>query len=183
MGQEESGVTNSGPQRLISKVPTMTSAERADCASLPRGSLLYVQTMNRRYWIPCLAGTAVRIAGHPEYCPTPAAGHVLESGLLERGKRFRFLLQDCRSVTTSRVVRVRVQQSKYSSAIHWRLSRIRATLVLRAKTAHRSVNQSSLWNEVRKRHSWPVSVAFPESGPLQSGSTLAQWSVTPHTKI
>ena len=49
---------------------------------------------------------------------SPTAGHVLESRLVERGKRFRFLLQDCRPVTTSHVARVRVQQPKYSSAIH-----------------------------------------------------------------
>ena len=99
-------------------MPRMTSAERIEFASLPRGSLVYVQTKNRHYWIRCLGGGAIRIAGHPEYCPTPAAGHVLESGLVERGKRFRFLLQDCRSVTTSRVVRVRVQQPNNSSSIH-----------------------------------------------------------------
>ena len=96
---------------------TMTSAERVDCASLPRGSLLYVQTKNRYYWIQCLGGTEIRIVGHPEYCPTPASGHVLECGLIERGKRLRFLLQNCRPVTTSLVVRVHVQQPKYSSSI------------------------------------------------------------------
>jgi hypothetical protein len=96
----------------------MTSVQRVDCASLPRGSLLYVQTKNRHYWIQCLGGTAIRIVGHPEYCPTLAAGRVFESGLVERGKRFRFLLHDCRPVTTSLVVRVGVQQSKYSSSIH-----------------------------------------------------------------
>jgi hypothetical protein len=99
-------------------MPAMTSAERVDCASLPRGSLLYVQTRNRHYWIQCLGGTAIRIAGHPEYCPTPAAGYVLECGLIERGKHLRFLLQNCRPVTTSCVVRVRVQQPKHSSSIH-----------------------------------------------------------------
>jgi len=96
----------------------MTSAELVDCASLPRGSLLYVQTKNRQYWIECLGGTAIRIAGHPEYCPTPAAGHILESGLIERGKHLRFLLHDYRPVTTSRVVRVRIQRPKCSSSIH-----------------------------------------------------------------
>ena len=99
-------------------MPRMTSAERIEFASLPRGSLVYVQTKNRHYWIRCLGGGAIRIAGHPEYCPTPAAARVFESGLVERGKRFRFLLHDCRPVTTSLVVRVGVQQSKYSSSIH-----------------------------------------------------------------
>ena len=65
----------------------------------------------------CLGGTAIRIAGHPEYCPTAAPGRVFDSGLVERGMRFRFLLHDCRPVTTSRVVRVGVQQPKYPSSI------------------------------------------------------------------
>jgi hypothetical protein len=96
----------------------MTSAKRVDCASLPRGSLLYVQTKNRHYWIQCLGGTAIRIAGHPEYCPTPAVGRVFELGLVERGKRFRFLLHDYRPITTSHVVRVGVQQPRHSTSIH-----------------------------------------------------------------
>ena len=75
-------------------MPRMTSAERIEFASLPRGSLVYVQTKNRHYWIRCLGGGAIRIAGHPEYCPTPAAARVFESGLVERGERFRFLLHE-----------------------------------------------------------------------------------------
>src|SRR5262249_11001260 len=99
-------------------MPSMTSAELVDCASLPRGSMLDVETKNRHYWIECLGGNAIRISGHPEYCPTPAAGHVLESGLIERGKHLYFFIEDCRPVTTSRVVRIRVQSPKQSSAIH-----------------------------------------------------------------
>ena len=99
-------------------MPRMTSAERIEFASLPRGSLVYVQTKNRHYWIRCLGGGAIRIAGHPEYCPTPAAARVFESGLVERGKRFRFLLHNCRPVATSRVVRVGVEQRKHSSSMH-----------------------------------------------------------------
>jgi hypothetical protein len=48
--------------------------------------MLYVQTKNRRYCIQCLGGTAIRIAGHPKYCPTPAVGRVFELGLVERGR-------------------------------------------------------------------------------------------------
>jgi hypothetical protein len=43
-------------------MPRMTSAERIEFASLPRGSLVYVQTKNRHYWIRCLGGGAIRIA-------------------------------------------------------------------------------------------------------------------------
>jgi hypothetical protein len=51
----------------------MISAEFIDCADLPPGSLLEVETKNRHYQIECLGGSAIRISGHPEYCPTPAA--------------------------------------------------------------------------------------------------------------
>jgi hypothetical protein len=96
----------------------MTSAELIDCAGLPPGSLLEVETQNRHYQIECLGGSAIRISGHPEFCPTPAIGHFLESGLIERGKHLHFLLEDCRPVTTSCVVRVRVQRRKHHSTIH-----------------------------------------------------------------
>ena len=97
---------------------SMISAEFADCAGLPPGSLLDVETKNRHYQIECLGGNAILISGHPEYCPTPAAGRVLESGLIERGKHLRVLLHDCRPVTTSRVVRVRVQRPEHPSSNH-----------------------------------------------------------------
>ena len=55
-GREGSGVTNGQPMASYTQGgPAMTSAERVDCASLRRGSLLYVQTRNRHYWIQCLA--------------------------------------------------------------------------------------------------------------------------------
>ena len=95
----------------------MTSSEFVNCAGLPPGSLLDVETKNRHYLIECLGGTAIRISGHPEYCPTPVAGCVLESGLIERGHHLHLLLEN-RPVTTSRVLRVRVQQAKHLSTIH-----------------------------------------------------------------
>jgi hypothetical protein len=49
----------------------MTSAELVDCNNLPPGSILTVETRNREYLIECLGGSAIRISGHPEYCPTP----------------------------------------------------------------------------------------------------------------
>src|ERR1041385_5754784 len=98
----------------------MTSAELVDCRNLPPGSLLDVETKNRHYQIECLGGNEVRISGHPELCPTPVdwelqgsadkAG-VLEPGLIGRGRYLKFLVDDRRPVTTSRVLRLRVQES------------------------------------------------------------------------
>ena len=96
----------------------MTSAEFVDCTGLPAGSLLDVETKNRHHQIECLGGSAIRVCGHPEYCPTPVRGRVLDPGLIERGRHLHFLLEDRRPVTTSRVVRLRVQQPKPSSTIH-----------------------------------------------------------------
>ena len=87
----------------------MTSAEFVDCANLPAGCLLEVETRNRQYHIECLGGGAIRISGHPEYCPEPVPGKVLDP-LIERGKHLQFLLGDRRPVTTSRVMKVRVQR-------------------------------------------------------------------------
>jgi hypothetical protein len=95
----------------------MTSTELVDCAGVPPGSLLEVETKNRRYVIECLGGIAIRISGHPDYCPTPVLGHLAEPGLVERGRHLHFML-DKRPVTTSRVTRVRVQRKKSSSMIH-----------------------------------------------------------------
>ena len=110
----------------------MTSAELVDCEGLPPGSLLEVETKNRQYRIECLGGIFIRISGHPEYCPTPVSCQLqgssdkrgtLEPGLIGRGKYMRFLLDDRRPVTTSRVIRVRVQRPtnirpNLSSSIH-----------------------------------------------------------------
>jgi len=97
----------------------MTSAEFVDCKGLPAGSILEIETKNRHYQIECLGGSAIRISGHPEYCPTPTPGRLqgssakhgeLEPGLIGRGRYLQFLLDDRRPVTTSRVVRLRVQR-------------------------------------------------------------------------
>src|SRR5580692_9649987 len=97
---------------------SMHSAEFVNCEGLPAGSLLEVETKNRQYRIECLGGSAIRVSGHPEYCPNPVDGRVLESGLIERGAHLHLLLEGRRPVTTSRVVRVRVQQPKTPSTIH-----------------------------------------------------------------
>ena len=95
----------------------MVTAEYVDCAGLPPGSVLEVETRNRQYHIECLGGGAIRVSGHPEYCPNPVPGRILESGLIERGRHLHLLLEDERPVTTSRVIHVRVQQPKHPSDI------------------------------------------------------------------
>lgn len=95
----------------------MTTAEMIDCKGLPPGSLLEVETKNRQYHIECLGGSAIRISGHPEYCPEPVDGHVTD-GLIERGRYLQFLLKDHRAVTTSRIVRLRVLRPPQSTSVH-----------------------------------------------------------------
>jgi hypothetical protein len=99
----------------------MTSAELVDCKSLARGSLIDVETKSRHYQIECLGGNAIRISGHPEYCPDPVPAQlhgsvdregILELGLIGRGMRLMFLLDEHHPVTTSRVLSVHVDQPK-----------------------------------------------------------------------
>src|SRR5271170_2777584 len=99
----------------------MTSAEFVDCKSLARGSMIEVETKTRHYRIECLGGNAIRISGHPEYCPDPVQAQLHGSvdkegtfslGLIGRGMRLMVFLNDRRPVTTSRVLHVRVDQPK-----------------------------------------------------------------------
>jgi hypothetical protein len=97
-----------------------------------RGSLIELETKSRHYRIECLGGSAIRISGHPEYCPNPVPARLygsvdkegsFELGLIGRGRRLVFLLDEHRPVTTSRVLHVRVDQPKAiqshsSSSIH-----------------------------------------------------------------
>jgi hypothetical protein len=97
----------------------MTSAEIIDCKNLAQGSLIDVETKTRHYRIECLGGNSIRISGHPEFCPYPVPAQVhgsvnqegtLELGLIGRGMRLVFLLDQRRPVTTSRVLHVHVDQ-------------------------------------------------------------------------
>jgi hypothetical protein len=102
-----------------------------DLKSLSPGSLIDVETKSRHYCIECLGGDAVRISGHPEYCPHPVPAQLegsidkegaFESGLIEPGMRLVLFLND-RPFTTSRVVSVHVDQpetvqSKSFASIH-----------------------------------------------------------------
>jgi len=109
----------------------MTSAEVVDCTSLARGSVIDVETKSRHYRIECLGGNAISISGHPKYCPQPVSARLhgsvdkqgaLEFGVIGRGMRLRFLLDERHPVTTTRVVRLRVDPPKLalnpSSTIH-----------------------------------------------------------------
>ena len=105
----------------------MTSTECVDFKGLPAGSRLEVETKDRHYRIECLGGNAMRMSGHPEYCPTPVAGKLqgssdkgglIEPGLIWRGKYLQFLLDDRRPITTSRVLRLRVERPARSISIH-----------------------------------------------------------------
>ena len=98
-----------------------TSTEVLVWKNLAPGSLIDVETKSRHYLIECLGGSAVRISGHPEYCPTPVAARLhgsvskegtIELGLIGRGRKLMFLLDERRPVTTSRVLHLRVEQPK-----------------------------------------------------------------------
>jgi len=89
-----------------------------DLSSLRPGSLIDVETRSRHYRIECLGGDAIRISGHPEYCPNPVPAHLqgaidkegeLEFGFIEPGMRMRFFLNN-RPVITSKVLHVHVDQ-------------------------------------------------------------------------
>jgi hypothetical protein len=110
----------------------MTSAELVDCKNLVRGALIDVETKSRHYRIECLGGNEFRISGHPHYCPNPVPAQLqgsvsddgaFEQGLIGRGMRLMFLLNERRPVTTSRVLHVHVDQpqgvrSNSSPSIH-----------------------------------------------------------------
>jgi len=109
----------------------MTSAEFVDCSSLASGSVIDVETKSRHYRIECLGGNAISICGHPEYCPEPVRARLhgsvdkegaLECGVISRGMRLMFLLKERQPITTTRVVRLRVDRPaplpKTPSTIH-----------------------------------------------------------------
>jgi hypothetical protein len=63
------------------------SAELVDCNSLAPGSQIEVETKSRHYQIEWLGGNAIRISGHPAYCPNPVParlhGSLDKEGVLE----------------------------------------------------------------------------------------------------
>ena len=101
-----------------------------DLKSLLTGSLIDVETRSRHYQIECLGGNAIRVSGHPDYCPQPVPAHLqgsldkngeLEVGRIGPGMKMVFFLNDQRPVTTSRVVSLHVngpKATKASQSIH-----------------------------------------------------------------
>jgi len=96
----------------------MRSAELLDCKSLEPGSVIDVETMNRHYRIECLGGSAIRISGHPQFCPTPVVAELegsitsegtLEEGVIERGTRLAFMIAEQCPMTTSKVLNVHLE--------------------------------------------------------------------------
>jgi|SRR5215469_2403631 len=89
-----------------------------DVNTLGPGALVDVETKSRHYRIECLGGTAIRISGHPEFCPDPVRADLggaigkdgVEPGLIEIGLRLLLLFNGERPLTTSRVVGVHVDQ-------------------------------------------------------------------------
>jgi hypothetical protein len=90
----------------------MTSAEFVNCKGLPPGAVVDVETKNRHYQIECLGGSAIRISGHPDYCPTPINAElqgssdqrgIVRPGMIERGRQLQFRLEDSLPITTSKV--------------------------------------------------------------------------------
>jgi hypothetical protein len=83
--------------------------------------LIDIETKSRHYWIECLGGNTIRICGHPEHCPLPVSAQlkgsinehgVLELGLIKRGMRIMFRLNEHLSITTSTVISVHMDQPK-----------------------------------------------------------------------
>ncbi len=84
--------------------------------TLKDGSRVLVQTLNRRYELRVRRGQ-VWISGHPDYCPEPVpvrvrgsswGGSMLKVAYLGRGMRMEFQHPKHSTVTTSRIVSVRL---------------------------------------------------------------------------
>jgi hypothetical protein len=68
-------------------------------------------------------GSLIDVETRSEYCLTPVPAHLLQLGMIERGKKVMFFLNGNRPLTTSRVLSVHVDQPKTvqpgsSSSIH-----------------------------------------------------------------
>ena len=102
-------------------------SEGVDLKTLSPGCLVDVETKSRHYLIECLGGNAMRISGHPEYCPAlmlaelqgsiDVAGTV-ETGFIRPGRHMVFLLDDHIPLTTSKVLSVHVDQPDSSERVH-----------------------------------------------------------------
>ena len=99
-----------------------------DLKSMSPGAQLDVETRSRHYHIECLGGNAMKISGHPEYCPTPVVAELqgsttpngtFESGAIKPGNHLVFLLGKHLPVTTSKILRILVNRpDQVSRTIH-----------------------------------------------------------------
>jgi hypothetical protein len=97
--------------------------------SVRTGSFIDVETRSRHYRIECLGGDAIRLSGHPAYCPQPVRALLTgsmdkqggELGLIEPGMRLRFFLEQlpltASPLTTSTVVSVHVQPPRNAARV------------------------------------------------------------------
>jgi hypothetical protein len=100
-----------------------TTSEIPDSMELKKlspGSQIDVETKSRHYHIECLGGNAIRIHGHPEYCPMPVVAQfhgsvdnhgAVDAGVIERGMRLRFFVLGEFPVTTSAVMDYHLERS------------------------------------------------------------------------
>ena len=108
--------------------PSNFSETSVDLKNLLPGSLLDVETKSRHYRIECLGGNAINVSGHPDYCPIPVPAELaaisreggVEIGRIGPGMPLMILLNGIRPITTSRVLRIRLDESK-TLAPHSRL--------------------------------------------------------------
>jgi hypothetical protein len=89
--------------------------ERVDLKTLRLGSLIDVETKSRHYHIECLGGNAIRVSGHPEYCPQPMPAQLLgcvdkEGEFIEPGMKLMFFISGDRAVRTSKIISVKLAQ-------------------------------------------------------------------------
>jgi len=84
---------------------------------LPDGASLEVETKHHRYKIVKLARSQAYISGHPRYCPEPITveingsageGSALKQGFIGRGMHLMFDHPTYHTLTTSRIVNIRI---------------------------------------------------------------------------
>jgi hypothetical protein len=110
---------------------TMTASadvqDGVDLKTLSPGSVIDVETKSRHYLIECLGGNAMRISGHPQYCPAPVLAELqgsidvagtVETGCIRTGKHMAFLLDEHVPMTTSKILSVHVDPHDSSQRVH-----------------------------------------------------------------
>ena len=87
-----------------------------DLNVVPAGTILEVQTENRRYRIVHRGWGKAMISGHPEFCPEPVlvqihgstwGGAMIKQAFIGRGMHLEFSQAELMPVTTSRILEIR----------------------------------------------------------------------------